>query len=224
MTRRILLLLGAVSGLLPHVDHLGTGTTLPTARADVLASYGKLPLSFEPNQGQVGARVSYLSRGRGFTLLLAPSEALLSLRGEARSAAPTAVVRMRLVGGNTEPEVWAGPELPGKSHYFVGDDPRRWRTHVPHYARVTYREVYPGVDLAFHGSQGRLEYDFLLSPRVDPRVIRLRVEGPEDARLDETGKLVLRTPAGPLLQRAPYAYPCRIIDTRNAVGPLGGPP
>ena len=32
--------------------------------------YSRLPLSFEPNQGQTDPRVQYLSRGRGYTLLL----------------------------------------------------------------------------------------------------------------------------------------------------------
>jgi hypothetical protein len=102
--------------------------------------YGKSPIWFEKNQGQADARVKYLSRGRGYGLLLTPSEAVLSLRGgrptahedvhrgtkpEAPSAHPPAVVRMKLVGGNPDPEVSGLQELPGRSHYFIGNDRSR---------------------------------------------------------------------------------------------------
>jgi hypothetical protein len=113
---------------------------------------------------------------------------------------------MKLVGANAAAEVSGAEELPGRSHYLVGKDPRRWRRDVPHYARVSYREVYPGVDLVFHGRQGRLEYDFVVSPGTDPRTIRIRLEGAEAMRLDEGGNLVVATSAGPLVQRAPLVY------------------
>jgi hypothetical protein len=37
----------------------------PKAQVTILAGYGKLPLSFEKNQGQTDARVKFLSRGAG---------------------------------------------------------------------------------------------------------------------------------------------------------------
>src|SRR5437870_802449 len=43
-------------------------------------AYGQLPLSFEPNQGQVDPQVNFLSRGSGYTLFLTPTEAVLSLQ------------------------------------------------------------------------------------------------------------------------------------------------
>src|SRR6185503_18974775 len=39
-------------------------------RARVADAYGKLPLSFERNEGQTAEKVAYLSRGRGTTLFL----------------------------------------------------------------------------------------------------------------------------------------------------------
>jgi hypothetical protein len=113
---------------------------------------------------------------------------------------------MTLVGGKPDPEVSGVQELPGRSHYFIGNDPSRWRMDVPHYARVSYREVYPGVDLVYHGSQRALEYDFVVSPASDPRRIRFHVEGPEEMRLDEEGNLVLQVRGGRLVQHAPLVY------------------
>jgi hypothetical protein len=72
-----------------------------------------------------------------------------------------AVLRMSLVGANPLAKVSGFDELPGKSNYFIGNDPKKWRTNVPTYAKVKYEGVYPGVDLVYYGNQGRLEYDFV---------------------------------------------------------------
>ncbi len=46
----------------------------------VIESYGKLPLSFEANKGQIDAKVDFLSRGNGYSLFLTPNEAVLALK------------------------------------------------------------------------------------------------------------------------------------------------
>src|SRR5580704_4845738 len=43
-------------------------------------SYGKLPLSFEPNRGQTDKQVKFMARGAGYTLFLTPTEAVFSLQ------------------------------------------------------------------------------------------------------------------------------------------------
>jgi hypothetical protein len=181
----------------------------PASQAQVVAAYGKLPLSFEANQGQTDPRVKFLSRGRGYALFLTGNEAVLSLRkpsagignsklenrkpgigrrGAAGADAPdsslvtrhlsleTEVLRLRLTGANPAPEVRGLDELPGKSNYFLGKDPKQWRTNVPNYAKVAYKNVYPGVDLVYYGNQGQLEYDFVVAPGADPKVITLEIE------------------------------------------------
>jgi hypothetical protein len=89
-----------------------------------------------------------------------------------------AVLRLRLVGANAGAKVEGAEELPGKSNYFIGNDPKKWRTNVPNYAQVKYHNVYPGVDLVYYGTQGgQLEYDFVVAPDADPRAIRLALSG-----------------------------------------------
>ena len=106
----------------------------------LIAGYGKLPLSFEANQGQADPQVKFLSRGQGYTLFLAATEAILSLNQPQRSqrtqretmrsasavSAGSAVnLRLKLVGGNPQAEVAGLEELPGKSNYFIGNDPSK---------------------------------------------------------------------------------------------------
>jgi len=104
-----------------------------------------------------------------------------ALHGEARipepeSAAPV-VLHMKFVGANARAEVTGLEELTGKSNYFIGNDPTKWRTNVPNYAKVKYADVYPGVDVVYYGNQGQLEYDFVVQPRADPRQIALDLGG-----------------------------------------------
>jgi hypothetical protein len=191
------------------------------AKAEVVAAYGKLPLSFEANRGQVDSSVQFVSRGQGYTLFLTSREAVLSLgqagakrdvpftRSGAQQPGPEggarSVVRLQLVGGNRQPQVVQEDELPGKSSYFIGNDPAQWRTNIPHYGKVRYRSIYPGIDLVYYGNQRQLEHDFVVAPGADPGRIRFRLRGAQKLRL-EAGDLVMRTGGGELRLQKPEIY------------------
>jgi hypothetical protein len=166
----------------------GSGTVdIPEAtKQRLVETYGKLPLSFEANLGQTNSQVKFLSRGSGYTLFLTHrGEAVLALRQPVPKrdplkpaasvsipatlnpdvAGPLALVRIKLVGANQKPRAEALGELPGKANYFIGNDPKKWRTNVPLYTKVRYREVYPGVDLVYYGNQRQLEHDIVIRIR-----------------------------------------------------------
>jgi hypothetical protein len=115
-------------------------------------------------------------------------------------------LRLQLAEANADPGVSGLDVLPGRSHYFVGKDPGRWVADVPQYGQVRYQEVYPGIDLVFHGREGRLEYDFVVAPGADSRRIRMTFDGAHDLRLDAQGDLVLQVGGGELVQKAPEVY------------------
>jgi Beta-propeller repeat len=161
-----------------------------------------LPLVFEANHGQTDESVHFLARGRDHTLFLTSGEAVLVL--SARQDDP-AVLRLRLVGARSG--LPAGlTELPSRSHYFMGRNPAAWRTGVPHYAKVRYGEVYPGIDLVYYGNQGRMEFDFVVAPEADPQDIRLAVSGVAGIEVEESGDLVLRPAGGDLRLLKPQVY------------------
>ena len=178
-------------------------------------AYGNLPLSFEPNQGQTNSQVEFLSRGRGYTLFLTQTEAVLSLRkptaaktNETEDSGDTTgvVLRMRLVGANPSPRVSGLKQLPGRSNYFLGNDPSKWRTNVPTYAKVQYEDVYPGVDLVYYGNQRQLEYDLIVAPGSDPEAIHLAFEGADKLQKGVQGHLALHTAAGQVRLQKPLVY------------------
>ena len=172
-------------------------------KAKLAENYGKLPLRFESNQGQVNPAVQFISRGSGYTLFLTGNNAVMALRG---SDEQTGLLTMTLVGANASPRI-SGQELfAGKSNYYVGNDQSKWRTNIPNYGKVQYSEIWPGIDLVWYGNQRMLEYDFIVKPGVNPQQIHLAFDGVESLRLDAEGNLVLKTKAGELIQKAPVIY------------------
>lgn len=175
----------------------------PATRARVLEAFGRSPLHFEPNQGQAAEPVKFLARAPGYQLYLTPAEAVLALRG-----AQPATVRMHLVGEgvNSQPVVEALDALPGRSHYYLGNDPQRWQTDVPHFAKVRYAQVYPGVDWVLYGNPRQLEYDFVVAPGADPTQIALTFAGADETRIAANGELVVAVAGREVLHSAPTLY------------------
>jgi hypothetical protein len=116
------------------------------------------------------------------------------------------VVRMRLVGANPKSAVMGRDILPGRSHYFIGNDRKRWRANIPQYARVAYNGVYPGIDLAFYGTNRQLEYDFIVMPGADPKKIMIAFSGMETLALGKDGDLILKMGSNTIVHRAPKIY------------------
>jgi Beta-propeller repeat/Abnormal spindle-like microcephaly-assoc'd, ASPM-SPD-2-Hydin len=184
-----------------------------TAPVNPALAYRRLPMSFEPNVGQTNQRVEYLTRGPGYNLFLTADEAVLALEqpvlispDHPTSTRAQSVLRIKLVGGNPGVKLTGEDELPGKSNYFIGNNPQAWHTDVPTYAQVRYHGLYRGVDAVYYGRQGDLEYDFVMAPGADLRQVRFRIEGAKQVRLDEGGNLLLRTQQGVVTLRSPQAY------------------
>jgi hypothetical protein len=189
-----------------------TPSAAGSANAQRAQAYGRLPLIFEPNQGQTSPEVKFLARGPGYGLFLTDAEMVLALRQPAAgspSKAPRGkegVLRMQLVGGNRKPQIAGDRLLPGKSNYFTGHDPAKWRRNVPQFSGVRYRGVYPGVDVVYYGSQQQLEYDFVVAPGANPRSIRLRFSPLSSMKINSSGDLVLAMGPQKVSVRAPAIY------------------
>jgi hypothetical protein len=191
-------------------------------RLRILESYGKLPLHFEDNQGQTDTRVKFLSHANGYSIFLTSDEALLELRNTVQDKSVVAnipgphpsmvggdvgrVVRMKLRNANLAAKITGAEELAGTNSYFIGNDPAKWRTHVPTYARVKYEGIYSGIDLVYYGNQRQLEYDFIVAPGGDPRHIQFDIRGANRIHRGVNGDLVLKIGADEIRWRNPTVY------------------
>ena len=221
MKRSCVLFLG-FSVAMSLAQSIPNASTRESAR--LVANYGNVPLAFEANRGQTDQQVKFLSRGAGYSLFLTPTEAVLALHPSATGEQPLrkpgfrshavgigkikslgAVMRMKLLNANSQAGVSGQDELPGKSNYFIGNDPKKWHTNVPQFAKVRYGNVYPDMDLVFYGNQHELEYDFVLQPGANPDAIRLGIEGAKKLRLVH-GDLVMTSAVDDVHLRVPRIY------------------
>jgi hypothetical protein len=193
-------------------------------RGRVRASLDALPLAFEANQGQTDPQVKYTARGNGYSVFLTANDTVFAITSakhpgarpsripgmhsqpQATEKMQSAAIDMRLVGGNLKPEIVAGNEVPGVINYYAGSDPKNWHTGVKQYSSVSYQDVYPGVNMVFHGALRQLEFDFVVSPGADPKTIGLGFKGAQKLATDASGNLVLASSAGDVVLHKPVAY------------------
>ncbi|MGH9454644.1 MAG: SBBP repeat-containing protein, partial [Terriglobia bacterium] len=226
--RKLLTLSGVVNGKGLKADQ--------ATRSKATAALSRLPVIFEPNEGQADPRVEFLTRNSGLTMLLERDGAVLALPSLSAPALPRkfpaaslpaaavraatrqpklqnpSILRMTLVGENQRAQVSGEQPLPGKSNYLIGNNPHHWRTNIPQFARVRYHDVYPGVDLVYYGNSGQLEYDFVVAPGADPGMIRLSFKGlaamagGSSLRLDPQGNLIVQIKGKQLEFHKPVVY------------------
>ena len=196
-------------------------------RKHVGATVAQLPLSFELNRGQAAPDAKFVARGTGYALLLTGSgEQVLALNSqphqtpdwhverqqqassgsEPRERAERALLRLEFPGSNPAPHVQGEQPMAARSNYLIGNDPGKWLIGVPHYARVRYQEVFPGVDVLYYAKDRQLEYDFIVQPGTDPDSIRMTVQGALGIEQGDSDSLALKTAAGSVLLHKPVAY------------------
>ena len=173
----------------------------------------RLPVAFVPNLGQwqhparyvarVGAMTVFLEQ-KGWTFTLMERTAEKENVNESSSARGVAV-RMTFAGADA-PELVAEDRLPRRHNYFLGNDPAKWRSDVPLYRAVRYREVHPGIDVCAREHDGHFEYDLVLQPGARLEPFEIAVDGIERMRLDAEGALVLETKLGPVRMIAPLSW------------------
>jgi hypothetical protein len=200
---------------------------------NVGSAFDRMLLAFEPNRGQAPPQVRYLAHGPGYLLMLGASSVTFQMSSptsgnvaatsccsplpatrawshagaDAAGRFTRASVRFSFLGHHAAHlQLVAQRRLPGIVNYLIGNDPKRWRTRIPTYARVTYQGIYPHIDLTVYGIAGRPEYDWIIRPGGDPRSIEMAFQGAQSPRLDRQGNLLLTTPLGTLRQQAPRVY------------------
>jgi|GEM_PF-1994254 len=161
-----------------------------TARLPIFGGYADLPLSFEPNHGQAGRDVQYLAR-HGKLALYLTGGGLITSQG----------LQVGFAGARSGLRAAGIDRQAGVTNYLMGRDARRWRTSIPNYSRVQYRDVWPGIDVVFYGNAREVEFDFVVHPGARPDMIQLAFN--RDVRLDAAGDL---TTDDGYRQRRPVVY------------------
>jgi len=182
------------------VGSASAGPSHVAVKEQVADAYGKLPLSFIPNAGQADPQVRFAAQGPGFAVSFTPSEALLSfVKGERGHT-----LALRFLEASPQ-ALTAHQQLPGTVNYLIGDR-AQWRTGLPTYEQVVYRDLWPGVDAVFRGGEGKLKYEFHLAPGAQVGHVRLGYSGADPLALGPQGELLIHTPLGTLRDASPLSY------------------
>jgi hypothetical protein len=176
---------------------------------------GRPSLYFIENQGQVAGPVRYYLHGRdralfvgdnGVTIVLKPnvgSTRHVSMR-PSQSTNSAVALRLEFVGARHGALVHG--EGKGPLINLLTGGRENWRTGLPSYLRLVYRDLWPGIDMTLIGDLQRVKYEFRVKPGADPDQIRLRYLGGDALRLESSGELALDTPLGTLRDQQPFSF------------------
>src|SRR3984893_2116106 len=173
------------------------------------------PITFEENKGQAPARYRFLYHGEGGVTALFSSDGVdLILPNNTKGGTQ---ISLKILGKRSDAVLRAEGRRVSISNYFLVDDPKRWIRGVPHHSQIIYNEIYPGIDLVFHGHGERLEHDFRVAPGMNAGNIRFSVAGANGITVDSGGNLRISAASRILLFQKPQAYQDTVTG-RKSVG------
>ena len=196
-------------------------------------------MEFVQNKGQWNDKINYKAdfntgsfflENNGFTVLLNKPEDVQKLAernhgykiNNSTSTANTDLIfhsfayNVSFVGAAIHPEKIPDKPLPTYNNYFIGNDKTTWAGDCKVYTAITYKNVYPNIDVRYYSTQNKLKYDFIVHPGGDPSAIAMQYDG--DVKLSiENKKLIIGTSVGDVTELEPYSYQTKVGATKNVV-------
>jgi len=191
--------------------------------ARIQEAYGKLPLYFIENKGQVDSRVAFYVQGADTMLYFTREGVTFGLTGEEGCGGGSCfaknlpgpqpmgrwAVKLDFVGANSKATVKGEERTSAKISYFKGPK-ETWKTGLQTYSRLVYSDLWPGIDLVYEGDSGRLKGTFVVRPGADPSKIQLAystgISGAQSVSLTKEGRIAVETPVGSFSEDAPVSY------------------
>lgn len=183
----------------------------------ITASKFKKPIVFEPNRGQTDPTVKYTAHGLGYKLFMTANEMVSVFSkpefkeqtkfpkpgDKAPQSFQQKVLRMKFEGASAEPEIEGTTPFGGKFNYL---SKLLSVVNLPGYQRLNYKNLYEGVNATFYSNGQQLEYDFIVAPKTDVSIIRLKFEGADNIVVDADGNLLLKIGEFDLKHEKPRIY------------------
>ncbi|MDL1936406.1 hypothetical protein FBQ80_12645 [Candidatus Brocadia sp. AMX2] len=189
----------SLAPLMEVANSASADTNWQTNTVNIQERYGKLPLHFTQNNGQMDTRVRFYEKGSGHATFFTE-------RGMYLSLVNAEVVRLIPLGARNNPEITAEELLEGKVNYLIGNDPGKWKTKIRTHKAIVYKDIYKGIDMKFYGNNRQFEYDIIVNPGANPSRIQLSYKGIEDVKITEEGNMEIGLKEGKLIQKKPYVY------------------
>ena len=165
------------------------------------------PLGFVQNKGQAPASSRFLVSGPSASMALRDDGIQLGLPARRADGRRTMdPISLRFLNADAHASLEGQQPQATRTNIFKGSDRSKWLENIPTFAQARYQGIYPGTNLLCYGTEGKLEYDWILSPGADPSRIKVAMDGVRALKVDANGNLVGRTAHGELVQSRPVAY------------------
>lgn len=112
--------------------------------------------------------------------------------------------KVKLLNASASPNIEPGKPYEFVNNYFIGNNPSDWASNCKVFGAITYKNVYPNIDVRYYSSSGNLKYDFIVRPGGNPQNIALYYDGPKLSIKDKN--LIISTPVGEVKELYPYSY------------------
>jgi gliding motility-associated-like protein len=115
------------------------------------------------------------------------------------------IYQVSFLNDNEQAEFIPDKPLPTYNNYFIGNDRTKWASGCKVYQGITYKNIYPNVDLRYFTDAGTLRYDLILHPGADPDRIVMKYEGSDKLSI-RNRQLIIKTSVGEAKEMEPYSY------------------
>jgi len=115
------------------------------------------------------------------------------------------VYEVSFLGSNKNPQALVEKPQESYNNYYIGNDPKHWASGCKIFQAVTYKNIYPNIDIRYYTGNGSLKYDFIVNPGGDPKQIALVFDGTEALKIKK-GKLIIKTSVAEEKELEPYTF------------------
>ena len=108
-------------------------------------------------------------------------------------------------GASNNVEAQPDKALPTYNNYFIGNDKSKWQSNCKIYQGITYKNMYPNIDVRYYTDAGTLKYDIIVHPGGNINDIALKYTGVDNLNI-KNKELVIGTSVGEVKELYPYTY------------------
>jgi len=113
---------------------------------------------------------------------------------------------MQWLNCNPKATIIAENKVPQYYNYSMGIDPSSDINFVPAFTKLTYKDLYPGVDVIYQFKDDGIKYALKIYPSADPSQIKMKYVGANGVKLDSDGNIHISTPVGDIIDHSPQTY------------------
>ncbi len=177
------------------------------------------PLAFTENAGQWDKQVKFRASAAGTTMWFTSNGIYFQLTRRISAANPSEqptfspapyyassdsieqlIIKASFAGANPNPEIIGENMMEYKCNYLIGNDPTNWYTDVSNFTSVLFKDIYPGIDLRYIGTEdGKAQYEFIVAPGANIEQVKIKYEGIDNLSVDADGHLIAQTGWGDMI-------------------------